>query len=205
MTPVSSWPAPRAGSHGDHAARPVPRVAAFQGERGAYADLALDELWGGDVLRLRCWDFAGVLRAVAQGSADAGILPASNRIVGTIPGVAEAIAASGLHVHESVEIAVRHALLALPGATLEQLRIVYSHPVALAQCGNFLARHPWLEPRPAYDTAGAAREVAARRTRYEAAIASEASAERYGLAIVECAVADRDDNSTRFVVVRREP
>jgi prephenate dehydratase len=182
-----------------------PRVVAFQGERGAYGDLAIERLWSGTgaPMRERCWDFAGVIRAVMTGSADAALLPVHNAIVGAIPGVDEAIGQSGLTRRGEVTVPVRHCLLAQPDVTLTAITDVWSHPVALAQCGIFLAHHPHLSPRATYDTAGAAREVAARHLAHEAAIADERCAERYGLAVVARDVADRPDNATRFAILTR--
>jgi prephenate dehydratase len=98
---------------------------------------------------------------------------------------------------------VRHALLAPRGATLDGLRDVFSHAAALSQCAGFLARHPRLTARAAYDTAGAAREVAARGSRAEGALAGLPCADRYGLDVLATGVNDRDDNATRFAVVMR--
>lgn len=179
------------------------RVVAFQGERGAYGDLAIDTLWGTSIRRECCRDFAGVLEAVQRGDAVAGVLPVYNAIVGRIPGVDEAIARSGVRRAGEVTVPVRHCLLAALGSELGTLRLVFSHPVALAQCRAFLARHPTLESRESFDTAGAARDVAARGSPSEGAIAPEGCAERYGLAIVARDIADRADNWTRFAVVAR--
>jgi len=177
------------------------RAVAFQGARGAYGDLAIDRLWGEATPRQGCRDFAGVLAAVQRGEAGAGVLPVHNAIVGDIPGVDEAIRRSGLRRVGEVTVPVRHCLLALPGSELGEVRLVFSHPVALAQCGAFFARHPHLRACESYDTAGAAREVAARRSPTEGAIAAEGCAARYGLVILARDVGDRLDNWTRFAVV----
>lgn len=179
------------------------RVVAFQGERGAYGDSAIDQLWGEAILRECCRDFAGVVAAVQRGVAEAGVLPVRNAIVGEIPGVEDAITRSGLRRVGEVTVPVRHCLLARSGSELGEVRLVYSHPVALAQCRAFFARHPELRACESYDTAGAARDVAARRSPTEGAIAAEACAARYGLTILARDVGDRPDNWTRFAVVVR--
>ena len=181
----------------------LPRVVAFQGERGAYGDLAIERVWGDDVLRERCWQFDDVLAAVECGVADAGVLPVHNAIVGEIPGVEEAIRRSGLRRVGEVTVPVRHCLLVPQRSGIGELRRVFSHPVALAQCRAFLARHPHIRACESYDTAGAAREVAARRSPAEGAIAAEGCAARYGLAVVARDIGDRADNCTRFAVVAR--
>jgi len=96
-------------------------------------------------------------------------------------------------------VMVRHCLLASPGATVEGLRTVSSHPVALAQCGRFFGRHPWIVPTTSFDTAGAARDVSESGDLSRAAIAGRAAAERYGLAVLEEGIQDSRDNHTRFV------
>lgn len=184
----------------------APRVVvAFQGERGAYGDLAIDERWGPGALRVRCWDFDGVASAVIRGDADFGILPVHNAIIGEVPGSRQAIARASLLVHDEIAVPVRHCLLGNHDATLESVRELYSHPAALAQCAAFLGAHPSLCARDAYDTAGAAREVAARRRPWEGAIAGESCASRYGLRVLVRDIGDHPDNATRFVIVSRRP
>jgi prephenate dehydratase len=94
--------------------------------------------------------------------------------------------------------------LGVPGATVGELREARSHPVALSQCKGFFARHPAIRAQAVYDTAGAAAEVAAAGDRTVAAIASRRAGERYGLAVLEADLQDRDDNQTRFYLVARE-
>lgn len=178
-------------------------VVAFQGERGAYGHLAIERLWGARAWLLPCWSFSDVIAALEQGKAEYGVLPVHNEIIGAIPGVAAAIEEGGLDVIGEVRQAVRHCLLAPSGSTPDGVTAVFSHPAALAQCRTFLSRHPAMVPREAYDTAGAARDVAARGMRHEAAIAAESCAERYELQLLARDIGDRDDNATVFAVVRR--
>lgn len=177
-------------------------VVAFQGERGAYGHLAIERLWGTRAWLLPCWSVDDVVTAVIRGKAEYAVLPVHNEIIGEIPGVRQAIEGAGLDVVGEMRQPVCHALLAPSGSTLNDLSAVYSHPAALAQCRAFLSRFPGMIPHEAYDTAGAARDVAARGFRHEAAIAAEGCAERYGLQLLARDVGDRDDNATDFVVVR---
>lgn len=180
-------------------------VVAFQGERGAYGSLVIDRIWGTRAWLLPCRSFAEVLAAVEEHKAEFGVLPLRNSIIGDIAGVRDALEASPLVRCGEVAQPIRHCLLAPPGSTLDAVTAVYSHPAALAQCTDFLARHPSIEPREAYDTAGAARDVAARGHRGEAAIAGEGCAARYGLQLLARDVGDDPDNSTTFAVVARAP
>jgi prephenate dehydratase len=95
--------------------------------------------------------------------------------------------------------------MACTGTSLDRLRAVESHPIALAQCAAWFARHPSIEQRAAYDTAGAARDVARANDPARGALASRVAAARYGLTLLAENVEDRDDNQTRFVVLAREP
>jgi prephenate dehydratase len=176
-------------------------IVALQGERGAYADLAIERVWGSRVRRMHCRDFEGVVAALTSGDARYGVLPVRNAIIGEIPGVAEALGRASLTVQLLVEVPVVHCLLAVPGATLAELRFVFSHPAALGQCQTFLAKRPWLTAVTSYDTAGAAREVAARGEPSEGAIAGEPCAARYGLEVLAREVGDRLGNSTQFAVL----
>ncbi len=178
-----------------------PRVA-FQGESGAFSELAATQMWGGSVHFVPSTTFEDVLRAVDAGAADYGVIPVENTTIGAVPGSREALAAfPGLIPVEETVVAVRHCLLSLPGSTLDSLERVLSHAAALAQCRTFLARHPHLEPVEFYDTAGAAREVARRADPHAAAIAGRHVAERYGLHVVVADIADSLENFTRFVAV----
>jgi prephenate dehydratase len=92
-------------------------------------------------------------------------------------------------------------VLALPSATLDDVRVVISHPVALAQCGNWLRRHLAIHAQEWYDTAGAAKHVACNHDRSLTAIASRPAAHRYGLTVLAENVEDRSDNQTRFAIL----
>jgi len=178
-------------------------VVAFQGERGAYGHLVIDRLWGARAWDLPCRSFADAIAAVERGTAHYAVLPLHNEIIGEIPGVRAAIEEARLAIVGDVRQPVRHCLLAPLGSVLTAITAAYSHPAALAQCAHFMRRHPTILPHEAYDTAGAARDVAARGRRHEAAIAAEGCAGRYGLQLLARDVGDRADNVTTFAVVRR--
>lgn len=178
----------------------MPRVA-FQGEFGAFSDEAIEALFG-PAERLPRRDFAAVVDAVRGGDADYGVLPVRNSTAGPVPDSLGALAACPtVQVVATVTLPVRQCLLAAPGVAVHDLEYVESHPVALAQCGAFLGRHPHLHARPAYDTAGAARDLAARADRRCAAIAGRGAAARYGLAVLVFDIQDDPDNRTEFVAI----
>lgn len=189
------------GSGRAHTRDLMMRVA-FQGDRGAYAESAIAEIWRHPVEQIPVPTFTGAVRAVDEGEADACVIPVENSIVGRVEAGWQALAAyPGMRTVGEVLVPVRHCLLAPKGATLEGLRTASSHPVALAQCGRFFDSHPWIKPSKSFDTAGAAREVAECGDPSHGAIANRAAAERYGLAVLEEGIQDRRDNHTRFVAV----
>lgn len=180
-------------------------IVAYQGIAGAFSELAIRGIWDDAAIPLPCPAFGDVTRAVLEGRARVGILPVSNTIAGTVASSVDAITASGLHVVGEHELRIELCLLGTAGATAESLRTVESHPVALRQCHRFLAERPMLVAREAFDTAGAARDVAAAGDPARGAIASESAARAYGLAILQHAVQDTLDNTTRFALVALEP
>ena len=175
---------------------------AFQGDRGAYAENAIAEIWRHPVEQIPVPTFTGALRLVDEGEADACVIPIENSIVGRVEAGWQALAAyPGMRVVADAFVPVRHCLLAPKGATLQGLSTASSHPVALAQCGRFFETHPWIKASKSFDTGGAARDVAEGGDLSHAAIASAAAAERYGLAVLEEGIQDRRDNHTQFVAV----
>jgi prephenate dehydratase len=174
---------------------------AYQGERGAYSELAIAARWHAarPVPRRECAD---VVRAVTSGAAEIGLLAVENTLAGSVlPSWDALVACAEVTATAEVVLGIHHCLLAPPGAALSTIRRVDSHPVALAQCRGLFARHTELRPHAAYDTAGAARAVARAGDPRRAAIASRAAAEQYGLEVLAEGVEDRADNQTRFLAV----
>jgi len=183
-----------------------PLRVALQGELGSFSDEAIQQLWGSAAERLPYRDFADVTAAVMSGAADHGVLPTENSIVGSISGSHDAlIDAPSLHALGETIVAVHHCLLAAPGTPFESVRSVFSHPVALAQCGRFFADHPQLEISAVYDTAGAAMDVSRVNDPMIAAVASRRAAHRFGLEILRADIEDRSDNQTRFLAIGQRP
>ena len=184
---------------------PRPRVA-FQGEPGAFSEDGIAQLWDGRAESVPQRDMLEVARAVERGETEFGLLPIENTLAGSVVASYDALTAcESLHVIGETVVAIHLCLLALPGTTTDAVSRVFSHPVALAQCGEFLRRHPHLEARASHDTAGAAREVAALGDHTAAAIAGRRAAARYGLAILAANIEDRPDNQTRFLALARAP
>lgn len=182
----------------------VSRVA-FHGEHGAFSEDAVAALWASATPAPQR-SLADVLRSVATGEADAGVLPVENTVAGGVVAAYDALAAvPDVHVIAETILSIEQCLLALPGATLEELSVVESHPVALMQCGEFLSRFPGLRQQASSNTATAAHDVAVAGDRTRAAIAGKRAARRYGLAVLVEHIEDRPDNQTRFLAVARQP
>ncbi|GAB1343391.1 hypothetical protein MASR1M101_25180 [Gemmatimonas sp.] len=180
-------------------------IVAFQGFLGAFSEMAIRQQWPDGATPLPSGSFPEALAQVLEARAHFAIIPVENAIVGPVKVALDALAAVGDRVEARAEtrVPVHLCLMAPAGATLAGLRDVHSHPVALAQCRIFFARHSWLVSTPHTDTAGAAHDVAAAGERTRGAVASEMAAERYGLEIIARRIEDVPLNWTRFVVVSR--
>ena len=178
------------------------KLIAFQGEHGAYGEMASKE-WNSDLVPFPCSTFAEVFEGVQTGLYEYGIVPVENTLGGAVAQVNHLLIDTDLNVVGAVEFPVHHCLLALPGTDHREIRSVYSHAQALSQCRRFLQRNK-LEPLPFNDTAGAAKMLAEKKPKRTAAIASKLSAKLYNLEIMKENVEDLDRNMTRFLVLSRE-
>ncbi|MBI3289422.1 MAG: prephenate dehydratase [Elusimicrobia bacterium] len=176
---------------------------AYQGARGAYSEAALRQQFGARAAALPCALSEHVFDAVETGAADRGILPVENTIVGNVDVNADLFLRRKVFVIRESFLKIEHCLLAAPSARLRDLKTVYSHPVALAQCRDFI-RARRLKALPEYDTAGAAELVAKRATPDAAAIASSLCAEAYGLKILRKNIQSYRNNITRFLTFVRQ-
>jgi prephenate dehydratase len=204
-----------------------PRVA-YQGEPGAYGELAIAQCWKGAATALGSPTFADAFVMLGRGRVDFAVIPIWNSTIGEIQDTSLLLAHHLTRVDTVSEVIVPvvHCLLALPGASLTSVRYVGSHPTALAQCRRLFTSRQTLQPCVAHDTAGAARELSALGTkrmrsgsarseatpwfspyhptesRSLAVIAGAPAARLYGLVVITEGVQDNPANSTRFVVVK---
>src|SRR5882724_12700208 len=177
---------------------------AYQGEPGAFSEAAARRV-DPDAQLVPCRSFDEVFDAVQAGTSAYGVLPIENSIGGSIHRNYDLLLERTLSIVGEVELPVVHHLLALPGATLEGLRRVYSHPQGLAQCERFLRTLANVEIIATYDTAGSAKMVADAGLKDAAAIASARAGEVFGLTSLAASIQDFDDNITRFLLVGRQP
>ncbi|MEA2491265.1 MAG: prephenate dehydratase [Acidobacteriota bacterium] len=170
---------------------------AYQGERGAFSESAVRRLMG-EAATLPLASFEEMFDAVRTGQADCCVTPIENSLAGSIHRNYDLLHESDLTILGETHLRIVHNLLATPGTSIAALRRVYSHPVALAQCGRFLREHPAIEAVPVHDTAGAVRMVMERGDGAEAAIASHHAAAIYGAATLAAGIEDHAQNFTRF-------
>lgn len=179
-------------------------AAAYQGAPGAYGEEAALELLGGagaPPRLLACARFADVFDALREGRARLGVVPVENSLAGAVTAVGDLLRERPVRVVGEVVRRISHCVAARPGAPLEGIRRVHSHPVALVQCRLFFGLHPWLRPVEAYDTAGAMEWVMAEGGSEEAALGSRRAAALYGAAVLAHPVEDRSENFTRFLAL----
>ncbi len=182
---------------------PRPGRIAYQGEPGANSDIVCRERYP-QMEPVPCASFEDVFAAVEAGEADLAMIPIDNSIAGRVADIHHFLPTSDLHIVGEHFLRIQFALMALPGATLEGIRTVHSHVHALGQCRKVIREHD-LRPVIAGDTAGAAREVAESGDPTQAAISPPLAAETYGLEILQPDVEDEEHNTTRFVVLSRDP
>ena len=175
---------------------------AYQGVAGAFSEAAAASLFPGINL-VACRTFAEVFDALEASRVDAAVVPVENTHAGAVVDVYDLLRENrdAVVVAEAI-VRVRHSLLAIHGSSLDGIRVARSHPQALAQSDEFLKKHR-IQPEGAYDTAGAALEVAQRNDPTVAAIASARAAEKYDLVVLAKGIETSPDNYTRFFALAR--
>ena len=176
---------------------------AFQGEAGANSDTACRNVYPA-MEPLACATFEDAFAAVRDGRAELAMIPIENTLAGRVADIHALMPDSGLHIVGEYFLPIQFHLMARPGVAMEDIATVYSHIHALGQCRAIIRDNGW-RGIVAPDTAGAARMVAEMEERDVAALAPHLAAELYGLDILESGVEDADHNTTRFIVLSREP
>jgi len=175
---------------------------AIQGEPGSFShEAALKFVPGATIVP--CALSAEVFDSLIEGRVDVAAIPIENSLAGPVSEHFDLLLKHEVRVVRETAIRIRHNLIALPGVALEAIDRVWSHPVALAQCRNFLAAHPRMKSVAFYDTAGSVKQVMETRDTHTAAIASRAAASHYGAEILAADIEDNPQNYTRFFLVYR--
>lgn len=179
-----------------------PKIS-FQGERGAYSEEAVVQHFGKDV-ELYPRPFLNEVFSLAEvGKVDYAVIPIENSLEGSVGGSYDLLFSTNLKIVGEIVLRVRHCVMVNEGVKLEDVKEVWSHPQALAQCRGYIERHGWT-PTPMYDTAGSAKLLKEKGLKDVAAIASRRAAEFYGLRVLDEEVEDVLMNFTRFLILGRD-
>lgn len=177
-------------------------TVAFCGKRGAYAEQAITRHFDDQATALPVDSFREIFQSVLDGRADYGMVPIENSLAGSVYENYDNLAAfEDVSIVSSVTLRIQHALLGAKGATLSDIKSVYSHPQGFAQCSNFLAEHSDWNKIDAASTASAAKFVSEKDSKANAAIASAVNAKYYKLSVIEESIEDDPKNYTRFFVI----
>jgi prephenate dehydratase len=175
---------------------------AIQGEPGSFSHEAAQKLVPEAEIAFLSFS-TEVFGALSNGAVDAVVIPIENSLAGSVLEHFDLFLKHEVKVVDETLIRIRHNLIAMPGAKIEELEKALSHPVALAQCRNFLGQHKNIQATSFYDTAGSVKHVMATGDRKLAAIASSSAAKIYGAEILAAGIEDNPENYTRFFLVRR--
>ena len=175
----------------------------FQGERGAFGEVAAGKMLPGSVELIPLPNFPAVFRALASRKIDHATIPIENTLFGSIHENYDLLLKHHFHILAETRVRIVHNLIAPPGVSVRQVRRVYSQPPALGQCRRFLEKHRSWEEVPYHDTAGSVRMIVERRLTDAAAIASKAAATIYGGRILAADIGDDPENYTRFFLLGR--
>jgi prephenate dehydratase len=177
--------------------------AAFQGEPGAFSQVAVQQLLGADAAVVPCQRFEDVFVALRDKRADAAVIPIENTLHGSVHENYDHLLHFDAEIVGETHVRIAHTLIAPPGVTFKSIERVYSHPVALNQCLKFFSANPHLERVSFYDTAGSVKMLMEERPERSAAIASAVAADIYGARILKRNIEDDPSNFTRFFLLRR--
>ncbi len=178
---------------------------AFQGERGAYSEAAAVEFFDGEAIEpAPCETFDEVFACVEAGECDRGIVAIENSLAGSIHRNYDLLLEHTLSIVGEHYMRIVHCLIVHPGTRLADIRRVYSHPQALAQCEKTLDWLPDIERISTYDTAGSVALIKAQGLKDAAAIASRRAAQVHGMEVLKEGIEDNPENYTRFLILARE-
>lgn len=179
---------------------------AIQGFEGCFHQIAAQSYYGKDTTIEACASFGELVKKVrTEKTVDAGIMAIENSIAGSILPNYTLLKNSGLHVIGEVYLQIRQHLMVLPGQTMDDIREVHSHPMALLQCLQFLEKYPHIKLVETEDTALSAKNVHSKKLKSTAAIAGKLAADIYGLDIIAPNIQTEKNNYTRFLAISKVP
>lgn len=173
----------------------------FQGVEGAYSQQAMTEYFGAECDSFHVDTWKDAMEAIKSGQADFAVLPIENSSAGIVSENYDLLVEYDNYIVGEQIIHIHHALMGLPEAEISHINCVYSHPQALMQCGDYLYEHSEWEKISMKNTAMAAKKIKDDGNVYHAAIASELTAQIYGLKILDENISNSENNATRFIIV----
>ena len=179
------------------------RIVCF-GEHGAYTEQAMEEVFGKDITAINKSTFKDVMETVAGGEAKFGVLPIENTSTGGITDIYDLLLDYDVTIVAEHVVKVEQALMGLPGTSIEDIKMVYSHPQGLMQCAKFLEEHPGILTKTYSSTSAAAKKVAEDGDKSQAAIASSRAADIFGLDIIKEKINYESKNYTRFIIISNQ-
>ena len=175
---------------------------AIQGDAGSFHHQAANQFFGEDTDIIACETFADVFAALDSGSADRAVAAISNSWYGVLPEVTELQEQYKFEEVGELDLPIHQNLITLPNATLEDIKVILSHPVALDQCSKYFDEHlPDAERREYHDTAAAVEYISDRGDTSIAAVASEWAAELYRLPVLARKIENDPNNTTTFIML----
>lgn len=177
-----------------------PRVA-YQGRPGAFSETAARKFFPAGCVPVGCAEFEDLFAAIDRGQAEYVVAPIENTLAGPIYACLDLLNESQLHIKAETTLRISHCLIGVPGAKLEEIREVESHPVALAQCAKFFAAHPNVLRKVGDDTAASVQRIVESGDHSRAAIAGLGAAELYGGSVLLAGIEDYPENFTRFALL----
>ena len=178
-------------------------VVAFQGELGAYSEIASRAFFKKDIRVSPSETFELVFQKVQKGEANFGVIPIENSLAGSIHQNYDFLLKYPLQIVGESKLRIVHHLIANPGVKLSQIRRVFSHPQALMQCSRSTARLKKVQVIPTYDTAGSVKKIKEEKIKDGAAIASDLAGKIYGMTVLRKNLQNDFDNFTRFLLLSR--
>jgi prephenate dehydratase len=179
------------------------RRTAFQGEFGAFSQVAVRQLAGEDSIPIPMQSFEEVFVSVVNGKCHGAVIPIENTLHGSVHENYDHLLKYDLPIRGETFVRIVHNLIGPPGVKFSAIRRVYSHPVALNQCRYFFEQNPQIEKTPFYDTAGSVKMVMEKKLQDAGAIASASAAEIYGGKILKKSIEDDRGNFTRFFLLEK--
>lgn len=178
---------------------------AIQGVPGSFHHQVALRNFGEEIEIISFNTFEPVAKCIANGEADFAVMAIENSIAGAILPNYDLIDRYGLSIRDEYYLPIAHQFLALSGQTIEEIEEVRSHPMALLQCKAFFKKYPHIQLKEDIDTASVAKDIANKKLKGVAAIASKIAADIYGLEILAADVQTIKDNYTRFIILQKEP